>query len=171
MKIKPAGKAVIALTVIGAAVGCYFAFLRPSVQDNAQVAAQEAAQGGASGGNEARANVATGNAGVLKEVKAVKTNAAGEVVRNSAGKPIVEVRREKVYTVALSEWPGHMAGIIACGGLTTQPGSACSTVRSSDPNGKPGIVVPAALGGGGHAARPPHGCGRRPVLRLWGRRR
>lgn len=141
MKIKPAGKAVIALIVIGACIGGYFAFVRTGVQGNAEVAKGEAAAGAPAGDDSAKANVASGNAGVVKEVTVAKTNASGEVVRDNAGKPVVEVRKEKVYTVALSEWPGHMAGPIACGGLTTQPGSFCSTVRSSDPNDTPGIQI------------------------------
>lgn len=139
MKIKPAGKAVIALLVIGAAVAVYFKFISPSVKGNAQVA--QAEQATAEGGSSPQAPVAPGSAGTVKEVEAVKTTPAGEVVRDSVGKPVVETRREKVYKIALSEWPGHMGGIIACGGLSTQPGSYCSTVRSSDPNDTPGLFV------------------------------
>jgi NitT/TauT family transport system substrate-binding protein len=139
MKIKPAGKAVIALIVIGACVGVYFKFIRGTVQDNAAVTANETAT---NGGDTAKSNVASGNAGVVKEVEVAKVDPkTNEVVKDEAGKPVVEVRKEKVYTVALSEWPGHMAGVIACNGLTTQPGSYCSTVRSSDPNDSPGIQI------------------------------
>lgn len=132
MRIKPAGKAIIALAVIGAAALVYFQFFQVKVQDSASETPTHS-------GEE---NVAMGGAGTIMDVPVTRIDPVTKaVVRDSDGKPIVDVRREKVYTVALSEWPGHMAGIIACNGLSTQPGSFCSTVRSSDPNGEPGIQL------------------------------
>ena len=49
---------------------------------------------------------------------------------------------EPACKIALSQWPGHSAGILACGGLTPQPGSYCTKVTSViKPDLPPGLNV------------------------------
>ncbi len=38
--------------------------------------------------------------------------------------PVAPMPGRRPVTVALSQWPGHLALVVANGGLTTQPGSA-----------------------------------------------
>src|SRR5204863_582029 len=40
--------------------------------------------------------------------------------------PVNHRRGDRPVTVALSQWPGHMALVVGNGGLTTQPGSAAA---------------------------------------------
>src|SRR5689334_2449989 len=40
--------------------------------------------------------------------------------------PVNRRRGDRPVTVALSQWPGHMALVVGAGGLTTQPGSAAA---------------------------------------------
>jgi len=129
MKLKPAGKALIALLVIvPAIVFVYLNYFRDSLQESASSDKAETSQ---TEQHKPETTVAAGHGGEIKEVRVAKTDPQGNLIKDEAGDPVVEVRAENVYTVCLSEWPGHMAGVIACGGLTTQPGSYCSTVRSS----------------------------------------
>ena len=130
--IKPAGKVGIflILVLIGLSVG-YFAYLRP--MQAAKAAAEAApktqtivvvdAQG------KPVINATTGQP-ETKVVPVANANAAAPV-NAGADKDACGNAGQRPCKIALSQWPGHSAGIIACGGLTTQPGSFCSTVTSA----------------------------------------
>lgn len=125
MKLKPAGKVALALLILTPAGAItYFNYLQPTVKAGAEADKAEMAHAAGSTAKPNAAQVAAGAGGEIKEVKVTKTD-------RITGKPVTVIRKEKVYNVCLSQWPGHMAGIIACGGLKTQPGSFCSSVRSS----------------------------------------
>lgn len=115
VQIKPAGKAIIAVLVLAMVVGAYFKFGRQAVQ---QVAAPEPAI-------QSKLVVSDGS-GVATPVVMAKAIAGTTVKGSTCGGP-----GQRPCKVAISQWPGHSAGILACGGLTTQPGSFCSKVKSA----------------------------------------
>lgn len=113
--IKPAGKVVILLLVTAIFGAAYWFGIKPLLEETQQT-------------GETPAVVAEGD---NTSPTAPKT----QVVQKNTNQKAPEV-----FKVCLSEWPGHMAGPIACGGKTTQPGSFCDTVTSSF-GGAPGIKI------------------------------
>ncbi len=101
IKLKPPAKILIVLMVAGAGYALYNFVLKDMLADpNAQTTAAATEAAGSRGSNAA----------------ASRTQTAG----NAAGDD------STTYTVALSEWPGHMPLVVANGGLVTQPGSAAA---------------------------------------------
>lgn len=121
--IQPAGKAVIGVLILAIGVGTYFKWGR-----NVGAEVVKAVEG-----KETKVDA--------PPVAPVKDPVTGKITTPSvAGKPSIKDDANKTYKVALSQWPGHMAGILACGGLTTQPGSFCSKVKSViKPDAAPGL--------------------------------
>jgi|SaaInlV_120m_DNA_4_1040238.scaffolds.fasta_scaffold00057_23 outer membrane protein OmpA-like peptidoglycan-associated protein/ABC-type nitrate/sulfonate/bicarbonate transport system substrate-binding protein len=111
MKLKPMGKILLVLVVAGAAAGAYFGFFHESTTETATATAP-----------------ATATATTTQPAAVTPTTTPGAVAGVQAPAAIkpTGVQPKTHYKVALSQWPGHMAGIIACGGLTTQPGSICA---------------------------------------------
>lgn len=118
IQIQPAGKAIIAIVVLALAVGVYFKFGRTAVQ---QAAAPHAA--------EAPQVVVVNDGGKVAPIVAHAQVAAP--TNNTQGPAPCGGNGQRPCKVALSQWPGHSAGILACGGLTTQPGSFCTKVKSA----------------------------------------
>lgn len=117
VKIQPAGKALIAVVVLTLAIVAYFTWGRGALETVAKIE------------QEATPAVTQVQEGVPVQ------NAAKPVVQTSvSAKPsnlACGGAGERPCKIALSQWPGHSAGILACGGLTPQPGSFCTTVQST----------------------------------------
>jgi len=120
VKIEPAGKAVIAVMLLAVLGGAYFLWGRPLLNKTDKPTSGSAVAAVAATGSPAA--VAAGQGTTLP-------------VATLPGQPTAK----RTYKVALSQWPGHMAGVLACGGLKTQPGSFCSKVESTLRPGDPGL--------------------------------
>lgn len=108
---KAAGKAIIALVVVGAALGVAYHF----VGKREGIAPAPASAEGAP--------VATSAGGVTPAAPGVAVSQASPAHPNST-----TYAPDRRYKVALSQWPGHMGGVIGNGGLTTQPGSTAAAL-------------------------------------------
>jgi outer membrane protein OmpA-like peptidoglycan-associated protein len=118
VKIQPAGKALIAVVVLTLAIVAYFTWGRKAVEQ--PVANTE--QGAASPVTQVQEGLPVQNAAQPVAQTSVSAKPS-KVACGGAG--------ERPCKIALSQWPGHSAGILACGGLTPQPGSFCTTVQST----------------------------------------
>jgi len=137
------GRGVFFLLVVGIAAGVYFKWFNdPDAPDAAPGAVATATEDKTVeiGGQKV-------NGGVVYEPKgtpvaAVQGNPQVASTGNTASNGLCGTAGLRPCRVALSQWPGHMAGILACGGLTTQPGSFCSQVLSTlDPTSGSGLNV------------------------------
>lgn len=120
--IKPLGKVIIMLVLAVVFGVAYWFGVKPLLEESQKEVGETptvVAEGGKANPSVQK-KVASSGAG----------NTATSVVKKKSGPTVV----------CLSEWPGHMAGPIACGGRTTQPGSFCSKVTSSF-GGEPGIDI------------------------------
>jgi outer membrane protein OmpA-like peptidoglycan-associated protein len=129
VKIQPAGKALIAVVVLTLAIVAYFTWGRKAVEQ--PVASTEP---------EAASPVTR-----VQEGLPVQTAAQPVAQTSVSAKPSKLAcggAGERPCKIALSQWPGHSAGILACGGLTPQPGSFCTTVQSTiKPESGKGLMV------------------------------
>lgn len=131
VRLTPAGKAVVSVFVMCVVVVAYFVwgrvFLAKHNGDPSVVTS----------GSDAQAN----------DSPAPLTNSAPAAVKSTASPSSAKAKGgrcggsgERPCKVALSQWPGHSAGILACGGLTPQPGSFCTKVQSvANPASGPGL--------------------------------
>lgn len=115
--IKPAGKIIILLFFAAIFAGIYMFAIKPLLTG----------QGGGGDGDEGAEQVA-------------KVDGGGDAQGDGDGVSNTPPSPPATFKVCLSQWPGHMAGPIACGGKTTQPGSFCDKVTSSL-GGSPGINI------------------------------
>ena len=138
VQIQPAGKAIIAVIVLALAVGVYFKWGRDAIaKRSAGVEATETTK-------TVAVTDANGKPVINKDTGLPETKTVTVPVAASAGPATGSCggKGERACKVALSQWPGHSAGILACGGLTPQPGSFCTTVTSAiKPNAAPGLNV------------------------------
>lgn len=123
VQIQPAGKAAILALVILIGAGVYFKFGRHAVQEAAAPATATVVPVVDANGKPV-IDQATGKQETKVVQAATAPTAQGNLNTPCGGSG------ERPCKVALSQWPGHSAGILACGGLTPQAGSFCTTVKS-----------------------------------------
>ena len=125
----PAGRVIVLLLLIGVGAGVYFKWFHESEPtDKVAVKQEQVVIDAKASATSVPAVQVPGQFTVAAPVKDSKVN-CGAV-------------GERACVVCLSQWPGHMAGIIGLGGLTTQVGSFASKVMSSiDPSKGPGLNV------------------------------
>ena len=104
-RLAPAGKAVLALGVLGGGLGVYYKVVKPRMNDAPPSVSPAVA-------STARTSEFEGDATPQHPAVASRRLASG---------PVFAANRR--YKVAISAWPGHMGGVVGNGGVTTQPGS------------------------------------------------
>lgn len=122
-KPTPAGKAILALIFVGFALGGAWIYLRSKRPPTSS--AEAASEVGTSWPEEAQG---PGSKGVLATGSGSSRTATGVVpgAAGTAGTAGTAYNPGRRYKVALSQWPGHMGGVVGNGGLTTQPGSVAA---------------------------------------------
>lgn len=116
-QLQPAGKAVVGVAVLVLAAGAYFQWGRQAVQSLSEPKAVVVTPQ-----TPDKNPPAVPNADKSVEVAVAQPATGSNTTCGGKG--------ERPCKIALSQWPGHSAGILACGGLTPQPGSFCTTVAS-----------------------------------------
>ena len=143
IQIQPAGRAVLGIAFVAVVASLYYFVVRPKFLDKAAAPAAAVVQQTVPVLDAAGKPVINATTG-QPETKVVNVPVAAPVAANvpagvagSCGSA-----SQRPCKVALSQWPGHSAGILACGGLTPQAGSFCNTVRSVlKPESGPGLNV------------------------------
>jgi len=101
-RLAPAGKAVLALGVLGGGLAVYYKVVKPRLDDVPPSVAPATA-------------AATPTTPGLDSAVVPRRSVAGpRPLAGTVGRPV---------KVAISAWPGHMGGVVGNGGVKTQPGS------------------------------------------------